>query len=182
MSTGAEYHEADWVAADPSNFRALARSLSEVRAIVIHVTDGRADPYPVAEMWREPKHGSSAHFVVGQGGRVIQAVRLCDAAFHAHTANRTTVGVEHCARTPKELGLTDPGMMPTRIQYDASARLVAWLCALLGLPPDRKHILGHHEADPKTTHDRCPDGAWDWAVYMPLVRAAYRNLTGRETP
>src|SRR5262249_43110446 len=64
------------------------------------------------------------------------------------------------------------GLRPTEDEYKASAALVAWLCAQYGLPIDRDHILGHSEADPKTSHTDCPNAVWDWDHYMDLVRAA----------
>ena len=162
------YPGASWVPAHPSNYRAGRRK--PVSRVVIHCTDGRERAAPVAAMWQEAGHGSSAHFVVGQRGEVIQSVSLADVAWHAHAANGVSIGVEHCARTPGELGPQDPGLPPTVAQYASSAALVAWLCGVYGLPPDRHTIQGHAEIDPATTHRRCPDGCgWDWSRYMGLV-------------
>lgn len=156
--------------AHPSNYRAAARQ--SYRRVVIHVTDGHGDALPVAQMWQQPHHGSSAHFIVGQAGETLQAVRLRDVAWHAHDANGDSVGVEHCARTPRELGPTDPGLPPSDALYAASARLVAHLLKAAGLPATRGvTVVGHREADPKTTHDDCPDGAWDWGRYMALLES-----------
>lgn len=165
--------EAVW--ADPSNYRAANRLT--YACVVVHVTDGHASARPVAEMWRQPNHGSSAHFVVGQDGAVLQCVRLKDVAYHAHAANGRSVGVEHCCRTPKELGADDPGLPPSPELYAASAKLVAHLLKAAGLLVDRSEtLLGHREADPATTHFDCPDGAWDWGVYLSLVDAEYAKL------
>lgn len=150
------YPGAVWLPADPSNFRHSARST--YGQIVIHCTDGRPDPYAVARMWQSPHHGSSAHFVIGQDGTVIQSVSLFDIAWHAHAANGSSVGIEHCARTPREFGPTDPGLPPTAPQLLASARLTKWLCENVGLVPSRAVIRGHAEADPKSTHRLCPTG------------------------
>jgi len=164
------------VLAHPTNYRAADRITFE--RIVIHVTDGHANAMPVAEMWQEPNHKSSAHFVVGQDGVVLQAVLLRNVAYHAHAANTTSVGIEHCARTPKELGPNDPGLPPSDAQYAASARLVAWLCKAAALPVDQTTIQGHAEIDPVTTHRECPLGAgWDWQRYMQLVRDEHAKLT-----
>jgi N-acetyl-anhydromuramyl-L-alanine amidase AmpD len=170
----ADYPSATFVPAAAGNYRrALRATWSKV---VIHVTDGHPDARPVAEMWQVPGHGSSAHFVIGQDGEVIQAVPLRDVAFHAHAANEESVGIEHCARSPREWGRGDAGMPTSDAQYRASAKLVAWLCAVAGLPPTRATIRGHAEADPKTTHTDCPTGAFDFARFMPLVEAEHAAL------
>lgn len=142
--------------------------------VVIHCTDGRSRAMPVAEMFSklnpDPKRRASAHFVVDQDGTIIQCVQLAMAAWHAHEMNARSVGIEHCARTPHELGADDPGLPPSSAQYAASARLVAYLLVAAGLPPTRQYVVGHAESDKKTTHDRCPEGCgWDWDGYMALV-------------
>lgn len=171
--SGADYPQAQWVPAHASNFR-RGRPVAAPTLIVIHETDGHADAAPVAEMWQGANHGSSAHFVIGQDGTVIQCVALADTAWHAHEANGRSVGIEHSARTPGELGHDDPGLPPSDVQYQASARLVAWLCRELQLHPTRVAVLGHVEADKTTTHTLCPTGCgFDWQKYMTLVQAAY---------
>ena len=165
------------VLADSTNYRRRPAMFPSYTEITIHCTDGHAAAMPVAEMWREPDHGSSAHLVVGQDGTVLQCVPLRCAAYHAHSANAYTVGIEHCARTPGELGKDDPGLAPSDALYAASARVVAYLLVAAGLPADRAHVRGHAEADPETTHTRCPDGCgWDWTKYMAMVGAEYDAL------
>jgi hypothetical protein len=62
-------------------------------------------------------------------------------------------------------------------QYQASARLTAWLLVAAGLPPDRDHVKGHAEADPATTHTKCPEGCgWDWSYFMSLVKDEYAKI------
>lgn len=170
-----DYGAALWVPADSSNYRAaLRRSFDQV---LTHITDGRPDPMAVAKMWQQPNHKSSAHFVIGQAGQIIQCVRLRDVAWHAHAANGRSIGIEHCARTAGELGPGDPGLAISPAQYAASAKLQAWLIAGAGLPPTREYLLGHDEADPATTHKDCPTGRWDWATFLPLVEAEYAALS-----
>lgn len=155
--------------ADPSNYRTSSRST--YARVVIHCTDGHPDPRGTAQMWQTKGHGSSAHLVVGQDATIIQAVLLSDIAWHAHSANTTSVGIEHCARTPGSFSKTDPGMPPTAAQLEASAKLTAWLLAQCGLPADRCTIVGHAEADPETTHADCPTGCGlDLNAYAARVR------------
>lgn len=177
------YPGALWVPAHTDNYRPLDPKRQTFSLVLLHITSGHADPMGTARMFatpktqRSPKVASSAHFVVGQRPEadepVIQCVDLGDVALHAHAANAISVGVEHCAREEGEFGARDPGLPMTEAQYAKSARLVAWLCRLAGLPVDRAHIQGHAEADPKTTHTNCPTGVaggWDWDRYLALVR------------
>lgn len=171
---GADYPAARWVPAHASNYRVANRQT--VNLVVVHCTDGRARAEPVAEMWQEPNHGSSAHFVIGQDALVIQAVPLKDIAWHAHKANSYSIGIEHCARTPKELSPDDGGLPPSPEQYAASSKLVAWICLQYGIKPSRATIVGHNEADANTTHTECPTGCgWDWQKYMSLVLSEYEQ-------
>ena len=71
-------------------------------------------------------------------------------------------------RSPRELGRDDVGLPVTEAQYQASAKLVRFLCQELGVPVDRDHIKGHCEAA-KTTHEDCPNRIWDWKHYMELL-------------
>jgi N-acetyl-anhydromuramyl-L-alanine amidase AmpD len=177
----AEYPRAICVQADPANYREGPRPMYE--RIVIHCTDGHGRAQGTAEMWQKPgpdsKH-TSAHFVVGQDGLVIQCVSLLDIAWHAHHASLNSVGIEHCARTPREWGAQDPGLRPSSAQINSSAKLVAWLLRRAKLPATRAVVLGHHEADPQTTHTKCPEGCgWDWEMYMRIVEqelAAYDKV------
>jgi|SRR5579872_888646 len=182
MST-ADYPGAIWMPAHPSNYRS-GRTVTAPTQLVCHCTDGHGIAQDVGEMWSKPVIGndgkprpSSAHFCVGQDGTVIQAVRISDTAYHAHTANSTSIGIEHCARTPRELGPNDSGLPPSDALYVATAKLQAWLCVTLDIQPSRVTILGHAEADPHTTHSLCPVGCgFDWPRVMQMIAAEYQNL------
>ena len=170
MNAEAEYPGAFWVPAHRSNYTRAHRDT--FARVVAHCTDGHARALPVAQMWQEIGHKSSAHFVIDQDGTVIQAVSIYDIAWHAHSlVNATSIGVEHCARTPGELSRTDPGMMPSEIQLAASAKLCAWLLALAGKTADRCTIVGHAEVDDVTTHTGCPaSSGFDLDAYAARVR------------
>jgi N-acetyl-anhydromuramyl-L-alanine amidase AmpD len=173
------YPKAKLFLADPSNYRTCWPKRATFSLIVLHVTDGHERAEDTAAMWQRYQHGSSAHFVIGQDGTVIQAIDIGDVAWHAHEANNLSIGIEHCARTPGELGRSDLGLPLSGVQMIESAALVAWLCRGAGLPIDRDHIKGHAEADPQTTHIGCPTsvaGGWDWENYMNLTAQAARDL------
>ncbi len=137
--------------------------------IVIHITDGGSNINGTVDWFSNPASGVSAHYIVGQNGEVVQMVLNNDIAYHAHSANRWSIGIEHVARTPGTFKKSDRGLAPTDAQYCSSAALVRWLCEKYAIPLDRAHILGHSEADPKTTHTGCPNSVWDWSYYMSLV-------------
>lgn len=171
-----EYPGASFFApAASSNFRRwTSSSPRSVSTIVIHITDGREKITGPIGHFQKPGLQASAHYIVGRDGQVVQMVRHRDIAWHATTANSTSIGIEHCARSPKELGRDDPGLPVTQAQYQASAKLVRFLCQQLGVPIDRVHIKGHCEAA-KTTHEDCPNRIWDWGFYMGLLTSATPN-------
>jgi N-acetyl-anhydromuramyl-L-alanine amidase AmpD len=164
----AEYPGALFLAAASSAYR-RGPAKRPVSKIICHITDGHGRAINTAAMFATPGCRTSAHFVIGQDGQIIQCVRLDDIAYHAHLANGTSVGIEHCARSPRELSPSDPGMSLTPVQIERSVELVAWLCARYGLPVDREHVQGHAEADPNTDHKDCPAGVadgWPWERWV----------------
>jgi N-acetyl-anhydromuramyl-L-alanine amidase AmpD len=170
--TGMEYDRVARVAASPA-FTA-GRNGTAVDRIVIHITDAPTTGSTVGHFTRAAAD-SSAHYLVGQDGEVVQFVSEEDTAWHARGANRRSIGIEHVAvKTGGATygGTTFTAMPPTDVQYRESAALVAHLCGKYGLAPDRTTVIGHREADPATTHTSCPDGAWDWGRFMQLVQAA----------
>jgi N-acetyl-anhydromuramyl-L-alanine amidase AmpD len=170
VSEQPDYPGAIWIPAAPTAYRKAGRL--GYAMIIIHATDGRADPRATAEMFATLGHKTSAHFIVGLDGTIVQCVRLTDVAYHAHQINSLSVGIEHCCRTPGELGPNDPGLPPTAEQLYASAKLTKWLCEQRAMGLTRANIKGHAEADPDTTHADCPEGAGiNLDAYVGLVNA-----------
>ena len=169
-----DYPAAHWNPAARSAFRQGTPG-RKVARVVLHITDGHENALPVAQMFATVGARTSAHFVIGQAGEIIQCVALDDIAYHAHAANGYSVGIEHCARSPGELGHDDPGLPLSEAQIAASVQLVAWLCQRYGLPQDRAHVQGHKEADLATDHDDCPTGVaggWPWERWTPVPPVA----------
>lgn len=176
------------VAAHPSNYRARPSGLVTPYSLgVQHITSGHADPIATARMWQCPAgskgnpRGASATFVIGPAATIVQCVPLRFAAQHAHhEANGISYGVEHSAREPGEFSATDPGMPLTPEQLKASAWLNAYLMKAAGITPARHlNIKGHAEADPTTTHTKCPDGVaggWPWDDYMAMMMTEWNAL------
>jgi N-acetyl-anhydromuramyl-L-alanine amidase AmpD len=163
---------AQFLPARTGHFRvpATPRTISRV---VIHITDGTT--LSGATGWFQSAANTartSAHYVVGQDGTIVQMVRHENIAHHAGAANGDSIGIEHVALSPAgardlstRTGRTIRPVYPTEAQYRASAALVAWLCRTLNIPLDRDHIVGHSEAAP-TTHTGCPNSVWDWYTYL----------------
>jgi N-acetyl-anhydromuramyl-L-alanine amidase AmpD/V8-like Glu-specific endopeptidase len=146
--------------ANPGNYRAKSTART-IDRIVIHITDGSANINGTISWFKNPAARVSAHYVIGLDGEVVQMVAHNDVAWHAGTANGTSIGIEHVANTR--------GLNPTAAQMCASAALVTWLCDQYSIPADGTHILGHAEADSRTTHRACPNAVWDWVYYMDMI-------------
>lgn len=157
------------------------RAGSTIDFIVIHITDGQPDFHRCLERFCRKTTEASPHFLVGREGQIVQLVDTDDRAWHARGWNTESVGIEHVARTPGELGPDDAGLPLTEVQLRASAELVARLCWLLQLKPSRATIRPHREC-PQTTHDDCgrdiaDGGIWPWTDYMALVLKEYAALS-----
>ena len=145
-----------------------------VDRVVIHQTDGQPRLDRAVEHLRNPSPSGSpvsAHFIVGQQGEIVQLVDIDDTAWHCSGWNKRSVGIEHIARTPGELGRDDAGMPLTRAQLASSARLVAWLLRELRLHTD---TVVPHCSSPVTTHKDCgradiDGGIWPWESYLRMV-------------
>ncbi|MGY3264874.1 N-acetylmuramoyl-L-alanine amidase [Lysobacter sp. HA35] len=165
------------------NFHTGRRRGAVIDRIVIHITAGGPNINGTISWFqdgerRDPNTGvqagpSSAHYIVGRDGEVVQMVRNADTAYHASSANSRSIGIEHNANKPYRLNRRD--LPPTMEQYEASAHLVAWLASQYGIPLDREHIVGHSEATPADQHD-CPSSYWDWDTYMQCVQLAAQAL------
>ncbi|MGH8077917.1 MAG: N-acetylmuramoyl-L-alanine amidase, partial [Lysobacter sp.] len=167
----AEYPGASRFAPAYSGNYRTSRSQRTIDRIVIHITDGGSRITGTIGWFQNPDQRNSrnehitvsAHYVIGRDGEVVQMVRHNDVAWHASSANSHSIGIEHVANKR--------GLDPTEEEYQASSRLVAWLCAQYSVPVDRDHILGHQEASPRDNHD-CPSKLWNWDHFMDCVRAA----------
>nr|WSW65992.1 amidase [Streptomyces sp. NBC_00995] len=164
----ADYPSALWVAADPNNF-ATGRTAA-IDKVVIHVTQGS---YAGTISWfRDPVSEVSSHYVVrSSDGQITQMVRDSDTAYHARSANASSLGIEH------EGFIDDPSWF-TDAMYRSSAALTAHLCDRYGIPKDRAHIMGHVDV-PGNDHTD-PGPYWDWDRYMELVGGSDGGSTGTD--
>jgi len=157
-SVGAlDYPNAIWNPANSANY-ASGRA-DTIRTVVIHVTQGS---YAGTISWfQNPASQVSAHYVVrSSDGEVTQMVADADTAWHARSANASSLGIEH-------EGFVDDPAWFTESMYRSSAALTAWLCDNYGLAKTRSVIVGHNEV-PGNDHTD-PGPHWNWDYYMQLV-------------
>ncbi|MEV2243011.1 peptidoglycan-binding protein [Streptomyces sp. NPDC049970] len=152
-----DYPPALWVAANSANY-ATGRTAT-VDKVVVHVTQGS---YAGTISWFQNATSQvSSHYVVrSSDGQITQMVRDKDTAYHAKSANASSLGIEHEGFVDDPSWFTDP-------MYRSSAALTASLCERYGIPKDRSHVIGHSEA-PGNDHTD-PGANWNWTYYMQLV-------------
>ena len=163
----AEYLKASW-APSPNYSRGRREP---VRLIVIHITDGQPRTDRCVARFQQAKTKAAPHFVVGQAGDVVQLVNTSDRAWHDSGRNGASVGIEHVARTPGELGPDDAGLPLTEAQIEASAELVSWLLGQLKL--DITAVVPHC-SNPESSHRDCgldveEGGIWPWKRYRAML-------------
>ena len=144
-----------------------SRNGARITHLVWHATAG---PYRPSVDWLcDPRADASAHLVLDEhGANATQLVHLGMKAWHAVAANGYSVGVEHAS-----LGA---GFASSQ-QVAESARVFAWLCWHLGIPP----VFGLHRPSGLVRHrdlglaggghaDGPSDQVW-FHEYIPAVRA-----------
>jgi N-acetyl-anhydromuramyl-L-alanine amidase AmpD len=152
-----DYPPAAWVAANAANYT-TGRTAS-ISTVVVHVTQGS---YAGTINWfQNPASQVSAHYVVrSSDGQITQMVRDKDTAYHARSANSSSLGIEH-------EGFIDNPSWFTDAMYRSSAALTKYLCERYGIPKDRAHVVGHAEVPGNDHTDPGPN--WNWTYYMQLV-------------
>ncbi|MFD5032890.1 N-acetylmuramoyl-L-alanine amidase [Streptomyces sp. NPDC058405] len=152
-----DYPPAAWVPANAANYSA-GRTAS-ISSVIVHVTQGS---YAGTISWFQNASSQvSSHYVVrSSDGAVTQMVRDSDTAYHARSANASSLGIEH-------EGFIDNPSWFTDAMYRSSAALTKYLCDRYGIPKDRAHVIGHSEAPGNDHTDPGPN--WNWTYYMQLV-------------
>jgi hypothetical protein len=151
------------------NYTKSHRPYGAIDRVVVHVTEGSF--WGSVRWLRSPRAHASSHFVVSRRGKIIQLVHVSDIAWHAGhwRTNARSVGIEHEGRT------YGPGGFTTA-QYEASARLTAYVVRRALMPIDRAHIIGHHVVPAPgggrggASHHTDPGPRWSWGRYLQLVR------------
>lgn len=135
--------------------------------LVWHATIGHYQPS--VEWLCDPRADASAHLVIDEtGSQATQLVHLDAKAWHCVAWNGFTVGVEHASLGEGFIG---------REQEQVSARVFAWLCWHLNIPPvhglDRpKGIVRHRDLGVAGGghFDGPTDATW-FGVFLPAVHA-----------
>jgi N-acetyl-anhydromuramyl-L-alanine amidase AmpD len=157
--------------ASSQNYTQAERPRSQIRFVVIHVTEGS---FWGSVTWlRDPRAHASVNFVVSRTGQVAQLVPLHDIAWHAGNwqYNLRSAGIENAGYT------NDPAGFPLA-EYKATARLTANIARSSLIPIDRHHIIGHYQVpnpnDPLQgggiDGHTDPGPYWRWGLFMRLVR------------
>jgi hypothetical protein len=168
-----------------------------IEHIVIHAMN--SSMYSAISTFQNPTSKVSAHYLVGQSGRLVQMVREGDVAFHAANSGcgcrggsagscsgyrswgeRWASGPCNCHSIGIEL--EDLGVYKysdnwaTAAMYRITADLVCSLCNRYGIPKefvghqtDRSGILGHQHVENRTPGKDDPGAGFNWNYFMSLV-------------
>lgn len=127
--------------------------LWSVKNIVVHYV---ANPGSTADQnWRyfeNNKPGTSAHFIIGLNGEIIQCMPLDEVAWAIGTkeGNYTSISIECCHPD-------DSGQF-TEATYESLVKLVSWLCNEFDL--DKDDVLRHYDYPRQASwgvwHKQCP--------------------------
>jgi len=152
-----------------------------IRYIVIHDTESSFTS--AITTFQDPKHVTSANYIVRGDGQVVQMVPDGATAYHAgnYFVNGHSIGIEH------EGYAVHGATWYSETLYETSAKLVRYLAAKYHVPLDRAHIIGHDNVPgynpaslPEMHWD--PGPFWDWNHYMDLLGAPLKpsaNPTAR---
>ncbi|NVB79174.1 MAG: N-acetylmuramoyl-L-alanine amidase, partial [Kofleriaceae bacterium] len=163
-SQAAGYTGAEWIPAYSGNYQTANRGLADVKAIVIHDTEGS---YAGTVSWfKDPAASVSAHYVVrSSDGHIAQMVDEKNIAYHVKCFNTSSVGIEH------EGYAAQPEQWFTEAMYSESAKLTAYLADKYSIAKEHSTtaIMGHGEAPDCSDHTD-PGPGWNWPHYIDLVK------------
>lgn len=129
-----------------------------IEAIVLHVTDGTSIEGAL-DWWARPEINASTHYLVGQDGRIVQAVREENTAWGNGLVQRpdttnpliaswVSTGVNPNRRTISIERVGRPGATIPAIQWEQLTALIANIAARYRrIQVDRLHIIGHCQID-----------------------------------
>lgn len=119
-------HTIDWVGGVPEGQYLVGREGNPVVGVVDHWIGMGTLESAVRYFQTLRPDPTSAHFIVGRDGTIVQMVHMEDTAFHAgdYGTNLRTVGVEH---------EVTPTLLPTAALYAASAWLHKHIADRYGL-------------------------------------------------
>jgi N-acetylmuramoyl-L-alanine amidase len=157
-----DYRKAEWHGAAGANYTNANRERSHyIDRLVVHVVQGTVSS--AINTFQNPANQVSAHYIVGDEGRVVQCVRHEDIAYHAGNwgYNKHSIGIEHGGWADRRATWTDA-------KIRASAKLAAYCCRRHKIRVDRQHIIEHNRV-PGTDH-YCPGRFFPYDKYLSMVR------------
>ena len=158
-----DYKGATWRGAARDNYspRFNREQGVDIDRLIIHVVQGSAAG--AVNWFQNSSSNVSAHYVVGDKGRIYQCVRHEDVAWHAGnwSYNKHSIGIEHGGWADKRATWTDA-------KIRSSAKLAAYCCRRHKIRVDRQHIIEHNRV-PGTDH-YCPGRYFPYDKYLKLVR------------
>jgi hypothetical protein len=182
----AEYPTAEWIPTSCDGKCNPTRGGAKIEYVVVHDTEGGWHG-SVATLQNDP--GKSAHYIIGQDGRIGQFVNESVTAWHCGNGfyNTRSIGIEH-------VGWADRPF-PEKL-YETSAKLVSHLAQKYSIPRDRAHVIGHDQVPNGRRIDQASPpcalsprecqaspnyggasghhdpGIWQWCPYMAKVSGA----------
>lgn len=150
-------------------------SLKRIRNIVIHYvgnpgTSAQANRnYFDSLADQDPQSGgssSSAHFIVGLDGEILQCIPVSEMAYANAPRNNDTIAVETCH--PDETGKYN------QETYDSLVKLTAWLCLELELSPN--DVIRHYDVSEKGCPKYFVDNEDAWKQFKKDVKEALKEM------
>jgi N-acetyl-anhydromuramyl-L-alanine amidase AmpD len=139
--------------------------------VVIHDSEA-STAAAVVNTFEDPNSNVAAHYIVDTDGTVYQIVHEKDVAFQAGNLwmNQHSVGIEH-------VGFDATGFQYyNSTEYQASAKLTAYLTQKYNIPLDHNHIVSHGTVPApnlaNTPNNVDPGPYWLWDYYLLLIAHA----------
>ena len=153
---------------DPCTYNGAQRPADySIKFVVIHDIEGTASAG--INTFHNPKSQSSIHYIVDTDGTVYQLLREKDIALHAGNLwyNQHAIGIEHA-------GYSATGYRwYSTAEYQASARLTAYLLKKYHIPLEHAHVTGHGIIPASTLatapNHTDPGPYWLWDYYLDLI-------------
>jgi N-acetyl-anhydromuramyl-L-alanine amidase AmpD len=174
----ADYGEAQWL---PTTHFWEGRGGHQPRWLVLHATAGGSSAAAIAQWFQVDEPPTSAHYIVGRAGEIVQCVREADSAWAngvvsaghdpwwspALNPNWVTLSIEHVKPDHDNASPLTPA------QQAASFRLIAALCDKYAIPKRPADATGgiaaHASIDP-VNRAHCP-GNYPWAALWSFLQA-----------
>jgi N-acetyl-anhydromuramyl-L-alanine amidase AmpD len=133
-----------------------SRSGYKPEIIVLHIMQGTMNG--TISWFKNPKSYSSAHYLVGKDGRVVQMVKDADGAWHAGRVYNPSENIKRVLKKTRWGGYINPNKYSlgiecegkdgdhwTEPQMKSLTDLVRTLCARFDILRDRLHIIDHQD-------------------------------------